>query len=55
MKKRLEAAKQELQRLDQLIAVAEEAGEDVIEYKLKRDELADKIERWEKALSKVSK
>jgi len=50
--KRLEKAKEELNKLNTLIEVAEDAGEDVTEYKIKRDELAEKIRRWEDAISK---
>jgi len=52
LKKRLEKAKEELNKLNTLIEVAEDAGEDVTEYKIKRDELAEKIRRWEDAISK---
>jgi len=41
-----------LKKLDTLIETAEEAGEDVTEYKIKRDELAQKIDMWEKAIDK---
>jgi len=49
---RVEAAKKDLERLKILIEVAEEAGEDVTELKIKASELETKIRMWENAIRK---
>jgi len=50
--RRVKEAKENLEVLNTLILVAKEAGEDVTQYEIQRDNLKQRIERWEKALSK---
>jgi len=50
--RRVKEAKEKLEVLNTLILVAKEAGEDVTQYEIQRDNLKQRIERWEKALSK---
>lgn len=50
--KRIESAKKDLKSLNDLIAVAEEAGEDITEMAVKRDELEEKIGLWDTAIKK---
>lgn len=47
---RLDKAKADLEKLDTLIEVAQEAGEDVSELIVKRDSLKERIEAWERAI-----
>jgi len=53
--KRIQSAKKDLESLNDLIAVAEEADEDITEMAVKRDELAEKIELWDTAIKKRMK
>ena len=52
LKKQLEEAESALEELNTLIEVAAEAGEDVSEMVIKRDELKTRIERWKAAIEK---
>jgi len=52
LRKRVEEAEKRLEELNTLIEIAEEAGEDVSAYLIKRDELRARIKAWKEALEK---
>ena len=52
LRKQLDEAEKALEELNVLIETAAEAGEDVSEMVIKRDELKTRIERWKAAIEK---
>ncbi len=50
IKDKIGRAKMELGKLNTLITVMENAGEDITALKIERDNLSDSIDRWETAI-----
>jgi len=52
LKSRIDEAEKRLAELEELIETAKEAGEDVTELEIRKNELKERILRWKEAVNK---